>query len=708
MKNENESMQDFIVTRSMLKRMRDRQNTQNISNKKHKVIDTNITENNDNNLKKNIKENSFFPEFNNISFEESNYNMSDQSNKNKHDEADNSVVSEKIEKKTKKSANKNLDNNNEKTNYIELDVDELANVLTSEIINEYVEKNKKSAKMQVKNKKKLRNKKGKSQKKSNHNNNKLRQIKKYGGYYNKNDEFIIPDEEDIKSGKFLQENEDTNEDSNVDLDEVNPWDEKMIEKHKKELLKKNKSSTTITSTDSETETDLVLDLEYSSDSESELDEKKEEVKEKADDLGLTGEQLEEMSEEELLYWKKLNKEQRDEYLSLEKEIENFSKEDVPERYRLLKFPIGISSKSMIMKKIEQLSFMEVSDPEYFKLGKWVDGILGMPFGKYIDMPVKVSDGHKSIYNFLYDVNNVMEKSVYGHTEAKNKILQVVSQWISNPLSSGNIIALQGPPGIGKTSLVKNGISKALKRPFSMIALGGATDSSSLEGHNYTYEGSTWGRIANILMESKCMNPIIFFDELDKISETKHGEEIVGVLTHLTDQTQNNSFFDKYFNGIPFDLSRVLFVFSYNDDSRINPILKDRLIRIPLKGFSKENKILIAKDYLIPELCINVGMDINDLVWEDSLLAHIITNYTEEEGVRELRRHIENIYLKINMLRFIEHPENEKNKKDKKIELTYHIPDLKFPYTLTNEVVDKLITKINFEIPMSDGAKMMYI
>ena len=103
----------------------------------------------------------------------------------------------------------------------------------------------------------------------------------------------------------------------------------------------------------------------------------------------------------------------------------------------------------------------------------------------------------------------------------------------------------------------------------------------------------------------------------------------------------------------------MFVFSYNDDSRINPILKDRLIRIPLKGFSKENKILIAKDYLIPELCINVGMDINDLVWEDSLLSHIITNYTEEEGVRELRRHIENIYLKINMLRFIEHPENEK-------------------------------------------------
>jgi ATP-dependent Lon protease len=363
---------------------------------------------------------------------------------------------------------------------------------------------------------------------------------------------------------------------------------------------------------------------------------------------------------------------------------------------------------MIMKKVEQLSYMETSDPEYFKLGKWVDGILTIPFGKNIEMPVKVSDGHKDIYNFLYDVNSTMEKSVYGHTEAKNKILQVVSQWISNPSSSGNIIALQGPPGIGKTSLVKNGISKALKRPFSMIALGGATDSSFLEGHNYTYEGSTWGRIASILMETKCMNPVIFFDELDKISETKHGDEIVGVLTHLTDQTQNSNFFDKYFTGIPFDLSKVLFVFSYNDDSRINPILKDRLIRIPLKGFSKENKILIAKDYLIPELCKNVGMELNDVIWEDDVLGHIITEFTTEEGVRELRRHIENIYLKINMLRFIDHPDNSDNKKDKKIELDYQIPNLTFPYKLTNEVVNKLISKVDFEIPMSDGAKMMYI
>ena len=687
-----------VVTRAMLKRKLEAENTDNFQNKRIKIIDGKEK------LKKNIKEKSFFPEFNKISSQKYNCTMSDKSQKTNLDETDNSVISEKIEKKTNKTGKSQK--NSENVNYIELDVNELANVLTSEILNKYIEKTKNSAK------KKNRRKKGKTNL-TKQNVKKLKQIKKYGGYYNKEDDFIIPSEKDIKSGKIF-ESEDEEEELKEYLEEVTPWNEEKIEKHKKELVKKNNSDTysksSNTNLENETETDMVIDLEYSSDSESEIVSTDDEDidKKKYEDLGLTEEEIEVLTEEEIAYWRKLTKEQRDEYKNLEKEIENYNKEDVPERYRLLKFPITLSAKSMIMKKVEQLSYMETSDPEYFKLSKWVDGILNIPFGKHIDMPVKVSDGHKNIYNFLYDVNKTMEESVYGHTEAKNKILQVVSQWISNPSSSGNMIALQGPPGIGKTSLVKNGISKALNRPFSMIALGGATDSSFLEGHNYTYEGSTWGRVASILMETKSMNPVIFFDELDKISETKHGEEIVGVLTHLTDQTQNNSFFDKYFTGIPFDLSKVLFVFSYNDDSRINPILKDRLIRIPLKGFSKENKILIAKDYLIPELCKNVGMELEDVVWEDDVLGHIITEFTTEEGVRELRRHIENIYLKINMLRFIEHPDNSENKKDKKIELDYQIPDLTFPYKLTNEIVDKLISKINFEVPMSEGAKMMYI
>ena len=111
----------------------------------------------------------------------------------------------------------------------------------------------------------------------------------------------------------------------------------------------------------------------------------------------------------------------------------------------------------------------------------------------------------------------------------------------------------------------------------------------LEGHSYTYEGSSWGKIVDILIQSKCMNPVIYFDELDKISDTPKGEEIIGILTHLTDTTQNPQYHDKYFSGIDFDLSKVLFIFSYNDDKKINPILKDRMYTIETKGYNTKEK-----------------------------------------------------------------------------------------------------------------------
>ena len=125
----------------------------------------------------------------------------------------------------------------------------------------------------------------------------------------------------------------------------------------------------------------------------------------------------------------------------------------------------------------------------------------------------------------------------------------IGKWIKNPMSQGNVLALQGPMGNGKTTLVKDGIAKALGRPFAFISLGGASDSSYLNGHSLTYEGSVWGRIVDILIKSKCMKPVIYFDELDKVSDTNHGEEIIGILTHLTDPSQNSEFSDKYFSGI---------------------------------------------------------------------------------------------------------------------------------------------------------------
>ena len=182
------------------------------------------------------------------------------------------------------------------------------------------------------------------------------------------------------------------------------------------------------------------------------------------------------------------------------------------------------------------------------------------------------------------ITKVLDKSVYGHTKAKRQIERVIGQWITGE-QSGYCFGFEGPPGVGKTSLARKGLSNCLKdkdgttRPFSFIALGGSSNGSTLSGHNYTYVGSTWGRIVDILMEQKCMNPIIFIDELDKVSRTENGKEIIGILTHLIDPTQNEGFQDKYFNGIDIDMSKALFIFSYNDVSSIDRILLDRIHRI---------------------------------------------------------------------------------------------------------------------------------
>jgi ATP-dependent Lon protease len=407
------------------------------------------------------------------------------------------------------------------------------------------------------------------------------------------------------------------------------------------------------------------------------------------------EYFEKFTEDELKYWKKISKTEKQLLFRLEKELEKYEFNEEPERFRILKIPVNLAVKNNIMQKLLQIEMMEPSDPEYFKLNRWLEGILKIPFGKYINLPVSKNDPKDKIANFVSKVSDDMNSSTFGHTDAKNKIMQIVCQWISNPNSMGNVIALQGPPGIGKTSLVRNGISKALNRPFHMIALGGATDSTVLEGHGYTYEGSTWGRIANILMESKVMNPIIFFDELDKVSGTKHGEEIIGVLTHLTDQTQNSAFSDKYFSGIDLDLSRCLFVFSYNDESAINPILKDRLIRINLNGFSCDDKINIAKEYLLKDLVDNIGMESQDVVFPEEILRKIINEYTQEEGVRSLRRCLETILLKLNMAKYTVIGNELKN--------------ISFPLVMNDGLLKKLLTDKSQSNDFSDvSRKMMYI
>lgn len=385
------------------------------------------------------------------------------------------------------------------------------------------------------------------------------------------------------------------------------------------------------------------------------------------------------------YFKKLIKKQQLEILEKENEVYNYFESETPIRYKILYSSLPISTKSLIMQKIDIFELMTPHDNEYNKLNKWFQSLSKIPFDYYVKMPVSIQDGNNKIQQFLFDSYQILQNTIYGQKNAKNKIMQILAQWISNPFSISQSIALEGPPGVGKTSLIKYGVSKALKRPFCFYGLGGATDISNLEGHSYTYEGAICGRMVEMLMESKVMNPVIFFDELDKISDTIKGHEIIGLLTHLTDTSQNNIFNDKYFSGIDIDFSKALFFFSYNDHELINPILKDRLTIVKFEGYTVDEKIYIVKDFIIPDLLKNIGFHKNDIYFDNEIIKMIINTYTENEyGVRNIKRKIEDIILKLNLLKLTNHTTINQ------INIDYKIEKLSFPLNITENIVNNLL------------------
>lgn len=343
--------------------------------------------------------------------------------------------------------------------------------------------------------------------------------------------------------------------------------------------------------------------------------------------------------------------------------------------KILKSNMSFDNKVIAYKKLEIMETYEGTDTsEYSKYKSWIDNLLSIPFGiesNFLSGINKYSSIDE-IKPLIKKVRNILDEKLSFLEKPKDQIINIVTQTIRNPNVNINAIGLYGGAGLGKTEICKS-IAKALNRPFSSISLGGESDASSLTGHGFTYVGSSAGRLIDILKNTKTMNPVILFDELDKVSETQQGKEIIGTLIHLTDSTTNNKYnHDKYFSGIEFDLSKVLFIFTYNDQNKVDKILADRLFKINVENYNFNEKLEITNKHIIPYMLDKFMFNSNDIKLSDDAIKYLVHSSNKLQGMRDIKTKIKIIFSRINTLLLTNEKDNVINLKYKKLYSCYKL------------------------------------
>ena len=345
----------------------------------------------------------------------------------------------------------------------------------------------------------------------------------------------------------------------------------------------------------------------------------------------------EYTPEELAYLDSLSDEQREEMKERESDLKDISNTNVPHRFAVLSSKHNRETKKYILSKLKELR----SNPNNSKLESWMNfAVHQLPVGikkMVLDVP--------DVKEHLHKCRKMLDTAVYGLEETKEQVMMTLAKIFSSGSSKGNLMAigLQGPPGVGKTTIAKV-IGQALNVPTIIIPMGGASDGAYLEGFALTYEGSAPGKIAQSLAGCGCEDPVILLDEIDKISELKK-QEVNGVLTHLVDRGEGDSMFvDKYL-GFPINLGNTLPIATMNDISRVDPILLNRMHIIHVDGYNSADKRNILKNFTLPRLLSNYGIDIN--ISEDALNL-IISTVGDEPGMRRCSQILENVLAKVNL------------------------------------------------------------
>lgn len=284
-------------------------------------------------------------------------------------------------------------------------------------------------------------------------------------------------------------------------------------------------------------------------------------------------------------------------------------------------PINDRTKEKLLNEVKKYSYTSENNPDSNVIRSYLDTVLSLPWNKYSKDETDLKKIKKSLNN-----------THYGYEEPKNRILEFIAIKKNSNYLKSPIICLVGPPGTGKTTFAMS-VAKALNREFIKISVGGMSDASELIGHRRTYLGSSPGKIIQGLKKCSTQNPVILLDEVDKMTKSYQGDPSA-VLLDILDPSQNDTFVDNYIEE-PFDLSKVLFILTANDLKNIPDALKDRLEIIEINSYTDEEKINIAKKYLLPN--IEYEYNLNKLRINDDTLTYLIRGYTKESGVRDLER-----------------------------------------------------------------------
>ena len=319
--------------------------------------------------------------------------------------------------------------------------------------------------------------------------------------------------------------------------------------------------------------------------------------------------------------------------SREEEIEEYRK-----KLEAKKKFMGEDAYKEIKKQIDKLSRIHPDSADANTIQSYLDWVIEVPFENTANKKLSVQEVAKQLNADHYGLERPKDR--IEEYFALRELLQL--RGVAGKVNNGAILCFAGPPGVGKTSLA-NSIARALKRELVRVALGGLEDVNELRGHRRTYIGAMPGRIVQGLIEAKQMNPVIVLDEIDKVGRSFRGDP-TAVLLEILDPEQNNKFRDYYLN-FNIDLSKVVFVATANDVGAIPPALRDRMEFIELSSYTPQEKFEIAKKYLIPQELKKHGLNPGEVTLGKDVLSLIISDYTRESGVRNLRRRLADIFRK---------------------------------------------------------------